>query len=112
MKEKYKEQYKYGKYIENGFVFIAIIKLFIGLLRTIIFTRGYERHYLDILEGKQKKYSISLVSMNSKKEEANYDNNLLKFMNIYEKNWRTVYDYIMNIIIVTSISNIHFTELK
>ena len=69
MYEKYKEQYKYGKYIHYGFVFIAIIKLFIGLLRTIIFTRGYERHYLDILEGKQKKYSISLVSMNSKKEE-------------------------------------------
>ena len=38
--------------------------------------------------------------MDSKKEDSNYDNNLFKFMNIYEKNWRTVYDYVMNSIIV------------
>ena len=33
--------------------------------------------------------------INSKKEKVSYDNNILKIMNIYEDNWRTIYEYIM-----------------
>ena len=39
----------------------------------------------------------------SRKEKPNYDNELLKSINIYEDNWRTIYDYVMNSIIVVMI---------
>ena len=48
------------------------------------------------------KGSIHLY-ITSRKEKPNYDNDLLKSMNIYEDNWRTIYDYIMNSLIVVMI---------
>ena len=66
---KYNKEYKYGKYIKIIFYLIVILKFSIGFIRTIILTKGYERFYLDELEKKEKKNSISLVSMDSKKSE-------------------------------------------
>ena len=75
MRDKYNEEYKYGIYIKIIFYSITILKLLIGLIRTIVLTKGYERFYLDELEKKEKKNSISLVSMDSKKsdEESSSD---------------------------------------
>ena len=42
--------------------------------------------------------------ISSKKEEVNYDNNSLRLMNIFENNWRTIYDYVMNSIIIFMIT--------
>ena len=54
------------------------------------------------------KSSIHLY-MDSKKDNINYDNSTFKFMNIYENNWRTVYDYVMNgIIIIILVINLIF----
>ena len=75
MLDKYNDEYKYGIYIIIIFYSITILKLLIGLIRTIVLTKGYERFYLDELEKKEKKNSISLVSMDSKKsdEESSSD---------------------------------------
>ena len=41
--------------------------------------------------------------MDSKKVEGNYDNDLFIYLNIYKNDWRTLYDYFMNGIIVIMI---------
>jgi hypothetical protein len=48
---------------------IILIKLLVGLLRSIIIPKGYERCYIDNLEKGKKKKSISLVSVDTRREE-------------------------------------------
>ena len=72
-KKKYKElksKYKYGHIYKYSFYFICLVKFIVGLLRTIIITKGYERYYIDDLEKEKKKKSISLVYIDSKKSES------------------------------------------
>ena len=74
-KKAYKEfkndkKYKYGYIYTFFFALICLIKFIVGLLRTIIITKGYERYYIDDLEKEKKKKTISLVSIDSKKGES------------------------------------------
>ena len=67
-KEKYEElrnkfKYKYGVIYKYFFYIIFLIKFLVGLLRTIIITKGDERYYIDDLEKVKKNKNISLVSI-------------------------------------------------
>ena len=77
----------YNSYITN-FSFRIKLEKYITISIIIL-----DSTYL-ILKG-----SIHLY-MDSKKENSNYDNDFFRAMNIFENNWRTAYDYVMNSIIV------------
>ena len=67
--KEFKKKFKNGYIIKYILYAIILIKSLIGLLRTIIIPKGYERCYLDKLEKEKKKRSINLISIDTKKEE-------------------------------------------
>ena len=66
---EFKNKFKSGKIIMRILYSIILIKLLVGLLRSIIIPKGYERCYIDNLEKEKKKKSISLVSVDTRREE-------------------------------------------
>ena len=71
--EEYQKKYQSGNIITIFLFIIILIKFLIGLLRTIIITKGYERYYIDKKEERKKKQTISLSVIDPKNEKKNLD---------------------------------------
>ena len=69
----YQQKFNKIPIIESSLLAIFIIKFLIGLLRTIFLTKGYERYYIDKKEEQNNKPNISLISIDSNKEEKDSD---------------------------------------
>ena len=65
----YENQYQNSKFLKLFLLLIFLFKFVIGSIRVIWMTKGYERYYNDILEKKRGNASISLISMQSDKDD-------------------------------------------
>lgn len=88
--DKYKDEYEHSYLLKVFLLLIFFIKLIVGSIRVIWMTKGYERFYNDSLEKKRGSNSVSLISMQSDKDddtnEKDEDENENKNMKETKKN--------------------------
>ena len=65
----YKDEYSNSYLLKLFLLFIFLIKFIVGSIRLIRMTKGYERFYNDNLEKKRRSNNVSLISMQSDKDD-------------------------------------------